>query len=229
MSKQLRVAVVGLGHWAEWAHLPGSQRDPRRGSGRGRGRERRPGRAGGQGVQRRQGGHGLPRGPRRRHDRRGRRRDRQRHPFPDLLGFHRGRQTRSLREASAPRRPGDQPHRRAGAVQGTQDQARLHLPLRAGRAVCQGAHRPGFRRRTLHVQRLRAEQPVDQTPRRRSARPRPPTPMARRSPSRPSRVTARRPSTSCTGGSASPSRRWSAPCATSSPNAPCGARKACTG
>ncbi len=29
MSKQLRVAVVGLGHWAEWAHLPGWQRDPR--------------------------------------------------------------------------------------------------------------------------------------------------------------------------------------------------------
>ena len=29
MSKQLRVAVVGLGHWAEWAHLPGWQRDAR--------------------------------------------------------------------------------------------------------------------------------------------------------------------------------------------------------
>ena len=29
MSKELRVAVVGAGRWAERAHIPGWQRDPR--------------------------------------------------------------------------------------------------------------------------------------------------------------------------------------------------------
>ncbi len=40
-------------------------------------------------------------------------------------------------------------------------QARLHLPVRARRAVRQGADRHRLRRRAVHVQRLRAEQPVD--------------------------------------------------------------------
>ena len=60
----------------------------------------------------------------------------------------------------AQRLPPDPPRRRPGRRQRPQDQARLHVPLRPGRPVRQGADRRRVRRRAVHLQRLRAEQPV---------------------------------------------------------------------
>ncbi len=50
---------------------------------------------------------------------------------------------------------------RARGVPRAADQARVHVPLRPRRPLRQGADRLGLRRRALHLQRLRAEQPVD--------------------------------------------------------------------
>ncbi len=49
----------------------------------------------------------------------------------------------------------------ARAEQGPQDQAGLHVPVRAGGAVRQEPDRRGLRRHAVHLQRVRAEQPVD--------------------------------------------------------------------
>ena len=99
---------------------------------------------------------------------------------------------------------------------GPQNQARLHLPIHPRRPVRQVPHRRRIRRKALHLQRIRAELPVDQPP-----NPPPPLPDARRpvpNPGRlPSKATALQSSTSADGGSAPTTPASSAPCETSSP------------
>ena len=201
-TKELRVAVVGAGRWSERAHIPGWQRDPRVEV------------AAVADVDAEVAGRvakefGVARvvtdyrelldDPVDRRDRRG---HRQRGPLPGLLGRARGGQARAVREARAPRRPADQAGRRAGRGQGPEDQARLHLPLRAGGDVRQGPDRPGLRRRARTSSTATSRTASGSTRRRRCARPRGPSRTAPRSPCPRSRATARRSSTSCTGGSA---------------------------
>ena len=102
-SKELRVAVVGAGRWAERAHIPGWQRDPRvevvalaDTDAEVLGRV-----AAEFGVER--AAHRLPRAARRPVHRRDRRGHRQRGALRDLVGRARGRQARAVREAGAPR------------------------------------------------------------------------------------------------------------------------------
>ena len=92
--------------------------------------------------------------------------------------------------------------RRAAAfarVEGTEDQARLHVPLRPGDALLRAADRRGLRRQAVHLQRLRAELAVA-----RPADAAAPGGSQRRSSrccrSRRSKATARRSSTSATAG-----------------------------
>ena len=133
----------------------------------------------------------LPRAGRGPGHRRHRRRHRRRHALRGDDGRARGRQARAVREAGQPRLPGGRARRRPRREQGPEDQAGLHLPLRAGHDVRRRADPRGLRRHAVHAQRVRAEQPV--------ARPADPaapaerrraTPTASRSPR--SRATARR-------------------------------------
>ena len=159
---RLRVAVVGAGAGPSVAHIPGWQRDPRVEVVALADTDAEV--AGAVAAK-----FGVPRAvtdyrellddPGVDVDRRG---HRQPAALPDLLGRPVRGQARAVREAGAhrlpqdPARPPSWPRRR-----GLQDQARLHVPVRAGDPVRQGPDRLRLRRRAVHLQRLRAEQPVD--------------------------------------------------------------------
>ena len=67
------------------------------------------------------------------------------------MGGARGRQTRALREAGRLRLPRHAPRRRAGPIEGTQDQARIHVPLRPGLALHARARGGGLCRDTPFI------------------------------------------------------------------------------
>ena len=151
-----RCRAVGAGG-AHSRLAAGSSRGCRRPGGRERDR------AGGRGQQiRGDPGHDrLPRAAGRPRHRRHRRGDREPAALPDLLGRAVRGQARAVREAGALRLPADQGGRGARGRQLAAHQARVHVPVRARGPVREAPDRLRVRRRAIHLQRLRAEQPVD--------------------------------------------------------------------
>ena len=193
--RRVRVGVLGAGAWARSAHLPGFARDSRCENRRHRRHQPRAGRRG-RGEIRHPAGLRLARGAHRpRRARPDRRVHAEQHAFRAVVGGARIRPPRAVREAGRVRLPRHPAGRRTGPLEGPQDQARVHLPLRAGGALHAPAGRRRLRRHAVHLQRLRAELAVAR-PDEPAAPGRSRTPTRTSCTSRRSRATARRSSTS---------------------------------
>ena len=159
---RLRVAVVGTGSWAQRAHIPGWQRDPQGRGGRAR-RHRRRGAGPGRGEVRGAQGRAPTTA------------NCSMTPDIDVIDVVTGNRPHYQVSWDAlqagkhvlcekPVHPDYRKTREAAelaAAKGLKTKLGLHVPVRAGRPVRQAADRRGLRRRAVHVQRLRAEQPVD--------------------------------------------------------------------